>query len=324
MLTVTLYTRPGCHLCEQALQDLQALQAQHPHRLQQINIEDDPALHKRLLEKIPVLEVGPFHKEAPFTRAELAVTLAAASDRAAALARLDAASPIKNQVSTADRLSLWLAKNYLWLVFVLFGLYIGLPFLAPVLMKAGFTTPARIIYTAYSPLCHQLGFRSFYLFGEQPFYPRAAATVPGYQTYSQATGEDENDLLSARRYLGSQAVGYKVALCERDVAIYGAIVLFTLLFALSGRRLRPLHWAWWLILGLGPIGLDGFSQLFSQLNLPFLASLLPFRESTPTLRVITGGLFGFTSAWFGLPYMEESMRESLTLAEKRIARLSGK
>lgn len=318
MLTVTLYSRPGCHLCEQAREDLQALQAQFPHRLQEINIESDPALHKRWLEKIPVLDIGPFHKEAPFSRAELAVTLGAACDRQAALERLAQAAP--QQISTADRLSVWLARNYLWLVFWLFVLYVGLPFLAPVLMKAGYTLPARVIYTAYSPLCHQLGFRSFYLFGQQPFYPRAAAQVTGYQTYAQATGQDEANLLAARAFLGNEGVGYKVALCERDVAIYGAIVLFAALFGLSGRRLRPLHWTWWLLIGLGPIGLDGFSQLFSQLNLPFLAQILPFRESTPWLRVITGGLFGFSTAWFGLPYMEESMRESLQLAQQRLTR----
>jgi hypothetical protein len=37
---------------------------------------------------------------------------------------------------------------------------------------------------------------------------------------------------------------------------------------------------------------------------------LPYRESTPTLRLLTGSLFGFGTAWFGLPYVEESMRET--------------
>jgi hypothetical protein len=33
----------------------------------------------------------------------------------------------------------------------------------------------------------------------------------------------------------------------------------------------------------------------------------PYRESTPTLRVITGFLFGFLTAWFGYPMVEDSM-----------------
>lgn len=319
MLTVTLYSRKNCHLCQQARADLASLQAEIPHRLVEIDIEDDPALHKKYLEKIPVLEVGPFHKEAPFTRQELAVTLGAARDRQAALQKLAAAGGGVTRLDPGDRFSLWLARNYLWLVLILFVFYVGLPVLAPVLMKAGYTVPARVIYTAYSPLCHQLAFRSFFLFGEQPFYPRAAANVGGAQTYAQATGESEADLLAARRFLGNETVGYKIALCERDVAIYGAIVLFVILYGLSGRRIPPLHWALWLLIGLGPIGLDGFSQLFSQLNLSFLAQILPLRESTPSLRVITGGLFGFTTAWFGIPYMEESMRETRDLLMKKFS-----
>jgi uncharacterized membrane protein len=95
-------------------------------------------------------------------------------------------------------------------------------------------------------------------------------------------------------------VGYKVALCERDMAIYGAILLFGIIYALTGRRIKPLHWMLWLLLGLGPIGLDGFSQLFSQMEWAWLASILPYRESTPFLRVLTVGLFGLTTAWFPL------------------------
>jgi uncharacterized membrane protein len=176
-----------------------------------------------------------------------------------------------------------------------------------------------VIYSAYSPLCHQLGFRSFFLFGEQPYYPRAAAAMPGVLTFSQATGldEDNSNLFAARAFTGNAQLGYKIAVCQRDVAIYLAILFFGLLFGLTGRRLKPLHWALWLAIGIVPIGLDGFSQLFSQLNLSFLAAILPYRESTPMLRVITGSLFGFCTAWFGLPYAEESMRETRELLVRK-------
>jgi uncharacterized membrane protein len=105
-------------------------------------------------------------------------------------------------------------------------------------------------------------------------------------------------------------VGYKIALCERDIAIYGAILLFGLVYAATGRRLKPLHWTLWVLLGMLPIGLDGFSQLFSQVQWAWLESILPYRESTPFLRVLTGGLFGLTTAWFAYPYMEASMAET--------------
>jgi uncharacterized membrane protein len=61
---------------------------------------------------------------------------------------------------------------------------------------------------------------------------------------------------------------------------------------------------------MGPVGLDGFSQLFSQMEWSWLVQILPYRESTPFLRVLTGGLFGFATAWFAYPAMEESMSET--------------
>ena len=60
--------------------------------------------------------------------------------------------------------------------------YVGLPLLAPSLMKLGAELPANIIYRMYKPLCHQFAFRSFFLFGEQPFYPLAEAGVLCYKT----------------------------------------------------------------------------------------------------------------------------------------------
>lgn len=322
MITVTLYTSKDCAPCEQAKADLASIQSQVPHQLVEIDIDRDPAFREKYAAEIPVLEAGPYKLKTSFTRADLLMTLGAARDRKSHLDEL--ADPHYQRrveqgqvVSGGDKLTMWMSRHWLALVNLLFFLYIGLPFLAPVLMKAGATVPANVVYAAYSPLCHQLGFRSFFLFGEQPYYPRVSAGVPGAITFGQATGLDENDLFAARAFKGNEQLGYKVALCERDVAIYLAIVFFGLLFGATGRRLKPMHWAWWLLIGIVPIGLDGFSQLFSQLNLPFLATILPYRESTPTLRVLTGALFGFCTAWFGLPYVEESMRETRELLVRK-------
>jgi glutaredoxin len=53
--TVTLYSRPGCHLCDDARAALQRVRAGHPFRLDEIDIESDNALFKRYLERIPVV-----------------------------------------------------------------------------------------------------------------------------------------------------------------------------------------------------------------------------------------------------------------------------
>ncbi len=309
-------------MCEQAEVELESIQAQIPHQFVAIDIESDPVLHQKYLAEIPVVEVGPYRLKAPFTRADLLMTIGAARDRRSHLDQIaDSGHQRRTQqgktVSGTDRFSFWLSRHWLAMFNFLFFLYVGLPFLAPVLMKVGATLPANVIYTAYSPLCHELGFRSFFLFGEQPYYPRASAGIQDMKTYAEATGEDENDILAARSYKGNEQVGYKVALCERDVAIYAAFIVFGIFYSLTGRRLKPMHWIAWLAIGIFPVGVDGFSQLFSQINLPFLATILPFRESTPALRVITGFLFGFSTAWFGVPYMEESMRDTHELLVKK-------
>jgi len=321
MLTITLYTRKDCHLCERAKADLETLQAKYPHRLVEIDIDSDPALQKKYLLEIPVVEVGPYALKAPFDKQKLMMTIGAADDRRGQLDRLGREDHYERvrrgqKISGADRAMSWVSRHYLALINLFILMYFGLPILAPVLMKAGAVFPANVIYTIYKPLCHQFGFRSFFLFGEQPYYPLQEAGISDVKTFEQVTGfvdlsnPGAYSRLQARQFTGNETVGYKMALCERDMAIYGAILLFGIIYSLTGRRIKPLHWMLWILIGMGPIGLDGFSQLFSQMEWSWLASNLPYRESTPLLRVLTGGLFGLTTAWFAYPYMEESMAET--------------
>jgi uncharacterized membrane protein len=331
MLTVTLYMRQECHLCEQAKADLESLQEQYPHRLVEVDIDSDPGLQRAYLVEIPVVEVGPYRLKAPFDRQKLGMTLGAANDRREQLQELGGQAyeeRVKRgqQISGADRAIAWFSRHYLAILNLIMLLYVGLPFLAPVLMKSGATVPARVLYTMYSPLCHQFGFRSFFLYGEQAYYPleEAGLNVTDFETATGITGlSNPNDpsRFEARRFVGNETVGYKVALCERDVAIYAAILFFGLVFGLTGRRFPQLHWALWLVLALGPIGLDGFSQLFSQFNWEPLSSLLPYRESTPFLRVLTGFMFGFFTAWFAYPNIEETMQETRQFYVKKFARV---
>jgi glutaredoxin len=55
MSTVTLYTRPGCHLCDDARAALLRIRARSPFELVEIDIETDDALHRAYLERIPVV-----------------------------------------------------------------------------------------------------------------------------------------------------------------------------------------------------------------------------------------------------------------------------
>ena len=333
MVTVTLYTRTGCHLCEQAKADLDSLQEKYPHRLVEIDIESDPALLKKYLVEIPVIEVGPYVLKSPFDRQKLMMTLGAAGDRRGQLDKLgrpDHHERVRRgqTINGSDRAMFWISRHYLALINFFMLLYFGLAVLAPVLMNVGATGPGNVLYTIYKPLCHQFGFRSFFLFGEQAVYPLREAGIPNLRTFEEVTGFEDLDnpaaysRLQAREFTGNETVGYKMALCERDIAIYSAIFLFGLIYAASKRRLKPLHWTLWILIGMLPIALDGFSQLFSQLNLPFLQSILPYRESTPWLRVFTGALFGLATAWFAFPYMEESFSETRQFFIKKFAAIN--
>ena len=52
---VTLYGRPGCHLCDVAREALERVRADAPFELREIDIEGDDELFKRYLERIPVV-----------------------------------------------------------------------------------------------------------------------------------------------------------------------------------------------------------------------------------------------------------------------------
>jgi uncharacterized membrane protein len=333
MFTVTLYTRKDCHLCEQAKADLASLQAKHPHRLVEIDIDADPALQKKYLVEVPVVEVGPYVLKSPFDKQKLMMTLGAAGDRRGQLDKLgrqDHHDRVRRgqSINGGDRAMFWVSRHYLAVVNAFMFIYFGLAVLAPMLMKAGATLPANVLYSIYKPLCHQFGFRSFFLFGEQAYYPLKEAGVPNVLTFEEVTGFEDlqnpaaYSRLQARQFTGNEVVGYKMALCERDIAIYSGIFLFGLVYALTKRRIKPLHWMAWVLIGMAPIGLDGFSQLFSQMEWSLLESILPYRESTPFLRVFTGALFGLATAWFAYPYMEESFSETRQFFIKKFAAIS--
>ena len=324
MINVTLYSRNDCHLCEQANADLVTLQTEIPHKLTVVDVDSSLDLRRAYGLEVPVVEVGPYKLRAPFDLQELRITLMAAKDRKEQLDTLG--GPAYQQLvqnsqtwTSADSFAYWLSNHYLALFNIIVLVYLGLPVMAPILMKAGFESPAWLIYRVYSAMCHQFAFRSFFLFGEQLDYPRAAAGVNGLLTLAQATGLGEGtsaeELIAARTFVGNEVVGYKVALCERDIAIWGGLLLFGVIYSLTGRRLPPLPWYLWLLIGIVPIGIDGVSQLLSQPPFYFYA----FRESTPLLRVLTGGLFGVATAWFGYPMTEEAMAETRRImATKRL------
>ncbi len=208
------------------------------------------------------------------------------------------------------------------LVFSLFyGLYIGTPFLAPVLMHVGWEDAGKAIYLLYSFVCHQLPQRSFFIFGKEAMYSLNVI---------QAAWQKTLNPLVLRQFIGNPEMGWKVAWSDRMVSMYSSILIFAWIWYPLRKKIRPLRW-WGLVLFLLPMGIDGVTHMisdFSGIGQGFrdsnvwLATLS--QNSYPDtfyvgdawgsinswLRLITGIFFGLGIVWFGFPYVEAAFQDT--------------
>lgn len=188
----------------------------------------------------------------------------------------------------------WLADHWLYVVALAVAVYVALAFAAPALAMLGWESPSAGLYFLFRLACHQLPYRSWFIGGEAASYDWIAvrdhlglADGQQWSTYHQPVRDP--------------VMGYQVALCQRDVAVFTAFILAALALAVVRRRraIRPLPFAW-LVLASAPAAVDGLTQLPG------------WRESTPGLRTLTGALFGAAVALFTLPMIDEGLREADT------------
>jgi uncharacterized membrane protein len=194
------------------------------------------------------------------------------------------------------------------------GLYAGLPWLAPVFMRLGWTAPAQVIYDIYSTQCHQLAQRSYFLFGSKIMY------VPSELEIADATA----GFSALRAFRGAPGIGWKVAWSDRMAAMYTGLFVFMIVARLLRRRLKPLP-ALAFVLLLVPLALDGTTHFLSDLagfglgfrdtNL-WLATLTGSRLASgfyagdawgsfnAWMRLLSGVLFGLGVAWFSIPRLD--------------------
>ncbi len=74
---LTVYSRAYCHLCDDMIAGLQALQARHRFELQVVDVDSEAELDERYGELVPVLmhgerELCHYHLDAPAVTAYLA------------------------------------------------------------------------------------------------------------------------------------------------------------------------------------------------------------------------------------------------------------
>lgn len=207
-----------------------------------------------------------------------------------------------------------LQKNWLVPFLLLGGIFVSLPFLAPILMHIGWIQPAKVIYFIYSFFCHQLPQRSFFLFGEQFTY-----SLSEIQNVRQFTA----DARILRDFIGDAGMGWKVAWSDRMVAMYTGFWFFSIIWA---RWLRKVNLTLpGLLLFILPLAIDGTTHLVSDMagigqgfrdtnfwleqltngSLPvsfYQGDMLGSFNSW--MRLITGSFFGLGIALFGLPYFD--------------------
>jgi len=215
-------------------------------------------------------------------------------------------------VLVIDRVIMLIGKYWLAMVASFLFIFSALPFLAPVLMRYGMTAPAEWIYKGYSLTCHQLSYRTFFFYGEQPVYTidQLRGLVPGGQDQEAAS-------FFWRDFIGNSTLGYKMAWCERDVSIYASMMLAFIVLGFAGARVPKLNWRAYLLFVV-PMAIDGTWQLFTSPL--YLLSFLPLHESNAELRIITGALFGIGSVWLVFPYVEEAMRDAYAQAKSQYER----
>jgi uncharacterized membrane protein len=219
-----------------------------------------------------------------------------------------------------DRCVFWLCKHWLAVVNTLAFLYVGLPILSAVLLYLGLEGPGGLIQSLYGPpVCHQLPQRSWFLFG-QKFSYRLPELLDyfGIEPHPKQW-QDVEAVYRVVRY-GNSDLGFKVALCQRDVAIYGTIMLAGLAYALlrCWIKIRPLPVWIYVTLGIIPIGIDGGYQWVTYtLSILLTNSPIPVRETTPLMRTLTGALFGLATVWLAYPHFQIIMDDFRKTLQKR-------
>lgn len=225
----------------------------------------------------------------------------------------------------------WASRHWFAAAASLLLLWVGLPWLAPILMKVGWEAPARAIYFLYSFQCHQLPQRSFFLFGEKVMYPLEEI---------RAVWPVGDNPMALRQFIGTAEMGYKVAWSDRMVSAYGSIPLATLVWWPFRRKIKPLSLLAFFLMAL-PMAIDGSTHFVSDLaglgqgfrytnewlavltnhQLPpsfYLGNALGSFNSW--MRLITGTLFGAGIVWLSFPLLTHSFDDQASQIETKFDR----
>ncbi len=211
----------------------------------------------------------------------------------------------------------WISHHWFEMFLLVYGVWVWVPFLAPVFMNFGWAGAGKSIYFIYSFFCHQLPERSFFLFGQKTMYSLREI---------QAVWQNTDNPMILRQFVGNATMGWKVAWSDRMISFYTSVWVFALAWWPLRRKVKPLPW-WAFILLLLPIIIDGSTHAISD----FAGIGLGFRDTNRWLailtnysfsmefytgdtlgsfnswaRLFTGILAGLAIVWLTFPYLYQS------------------
>ena len=184
--------------------------------------------------------------------------------------------------NAATKINEWFAKHWLLTFNAAWGIFVILPWFAPIFMEMGWIWLGKAIYFIYNFFCHQLPERSWFLFGPHFSYPQTEI--------GQAWGVSMRDMSNEffrRQFIGTPELGWKVAWSDRMVSMYGGIFLFGMVYALLrevGIKVKGFSW-WVFLLFITPMALDGTTHLIND------ALRMNFRQTNNWAVFITGHAF---------------------------------
>ncbi len=286
-MLVTIYTKPGCHLCEDVLVILDSLTPQYGLEVREVNILDDMALYDAYHLKIPVVSIEGGRLgtlEAPIEEASLRAAFDIA--RHAYPTGASVLSKPKRE-PWIDRLASYIGHHWLRFACGALGLFVVVAWLAGVFAWLGLWDVANPIYTAYALTCHQL--------------PERSGSIFGYQV----------------------AFCYRNTALYGGTALFG--VLYGLARDGKVRQLawlkKPIPW-WMFVLLLLPMAVDGTTHMLGlrdnmmdNMNASFGVFDIGSQVFSLNwwLRVITALTAALGVVWFAYPRMERVVQESENL-----------
>jgi uncharacterized membrane protein len=215
-------------------------------------------------------------------------------------------------------------RKWLFFFLLIYGIFVFLPFAAPVFMHWKLGGLARAVYFLYSFFCHQLPERSLFLFGGKWMY--------SFSEISAVWKNTDNPLI-LRQFIGTPEMGWKVGWSDRMISMYGGVWLAGLIWSLFHRRDKRIS-IWIFILFITPMVMDGTTHFLSDLGgldsgfrytNDWLA-VLTNHAFAPTfylgdglgsfnslMRWVTGILFAIGLVWWGFPYIDEAFKGKSTL-----------